>query len=465
MRAGPGAGRLPMSTTRQRRRCAREAYNCCGVCLVCLAAVIAMLLLQAILYGPLIFHIYYNELPAERQRSALLGAQYLSFEPWVGGWNNRRMSLELAFLLALKTNRTLVLPPPMPAPMMQGTWGYEDFYNVSVMRRHVRVLLWNEFEALLPHLTISVSEQRNAARRRQTHCQQRQKAAAAWCERARPVRRVSRVVAWKMLNAVIPWPRQPPAELQEDFRLFSAGRPNNRLANLLAKANETILHFPQNLFGLYYQTFYYPDRADRRRYWRAVRDGLVFNDALRAAAAEAAHRLGGRGSYACVHIRRRDFAQQFASQWLSPEVIANNVGVLLSRHTYVASDEADEVWWDRLRVALSGTVRQLSRQDRLRKVLEARRGGAVPLEWLGVVEQLVCAQAKVFVGTTYSTFSAYITRLRGYDPAVGNKQCYFTDTKYQQRNAGPGWTNLCRLPPPGTVLGVLGRRVTAAAPA
>jgi hypothetical protein len=38
----------------------------------------------------------------------------------------------------------------------------------------------------------------------------------------------------------------------------------------------------------------------------------------------------------------------------------------------------------------------------------------IPDEWVGMVEQLVCSQADVFVGTLLSTFSAMIHRLRGY---------------------------------------------------
>lgn len=36
--------------------------------------------------------------------------RYISFEPWNGGFNNIRMSLEFAMALAIATGRTLVLP-------------------------------------------------------------------------------------------------------------------------------------------------------------------------------------------------------------------------------------------------------------------------------------------------------------------------------------------------------------------
>lgn len=34
--------------------------------------------------------------------------------------------------------------------------------------------------------------------------------------------------------------------------------------------------------------------------------------------------------------------------------------------------------------------------------------------YIGMVEQIVCARSKVFAGTYFSTFTGYITRMRGY---------------------------------------------------
>jgi hypothetical protein len=50
----------------------------------------------------------------------------------------------------------------------------------------------------------------------------------------------------------------------------------------------------------------------------------------------------------------------------------------------------------------------------------------IPSAWLACVEQMVCAFALLFMGTRLSTFSAYITRLRGYYGAP-DKNIYFSD--------------------------------------
>ena len=37
--------------------------------------------------------------------------KYISFEPWLGGFSNVRMSYELAIAISIITNRTIILPP------------------------------------------------------------------------------------------------------------------------------------------------------------------------------------------------------------------------------------------------------------------------------------------------------------------------------------------------------------------
>jgi hypothetical protein len=40
--------------------------------------------------------------------------KYISFSPDRGGWNNIRMSMEIIFVIAAASGRTLVLPPEQP---------------------------------------------------------------------------------------------------------------------------------------------------------------------------------------------------------------------------------------------------------------------------------------------------------------------------------------------------------------
>lgn len=44
--------------------------------------------------------------------------KYISFVPDKGGWNNIRMNMEIVFIIAAATGRTLVLPPPVPVYLL-----------------------------------------------------------------------------------------------------------------------------------------------------------------------------------------------------------------------------------------------------------------------------------------------------------------------------------------------------------
>jgi hypothetical protein len=61
-----------------------------------------------------------------------------------------------------------------------------------------------------------------------------------------------------------------------------------------------------------------------------------------------------------------------------------------------------------------------------------------------MIEQVICAQGRIFVGTYWSTFSGYIMRMRGYKGY--GKRSYFALPKYRdkmivndERRKGAGW--------------------------
>ena len=68
-----------------------------------------------------------------------------------------------------------------------------------------------------------------------------------------------------------------------------------------------------------------------------------------------------------------------------------------------------------------------------------------PNQW-GMVEQLVCANAHTFFGTPLSTFSGYITRLRGYyrDDRYANTYYWMPQSMYvlhrRPELKGPFWS-------------------------
>ncbi|KAJ9471059.1 GDP-fucose protein O-fucosyltransferase 2 [Diplonema papillatum] len=350
--------------------------------------------------------------------------KFLTFEPWNGGWNNRRMSLEIALLLAMATNRTLVLPPVSRVALMTTPSGYEEFFDLPAMRDILPILTWDEFQPLIPRVRPSPNRAKTPIT-----CAYKMPNPRTFCTTNLRVRQISRLNSWVFLKSVLTMPLDARLTLEQRKDLDQFG-PNRVLVNddMRDAASETIWHFPQNLFGHFYQLVYFTDPALRRSLFSKIRDATRIRSDIQAYADEVVKQLGGPNSFYSVHIRRRDFKQQYKSTFIEPRAMAANIKNQLGRVVYIASDEGNKEFWADLKAGLPdvSTFRFASSFESVFK--------NVPDTQKGVVEQLICAQAKVFIGTRFSTFSSYIVRLRGYDPAVLNKEVYFTDTKLEARH-------------------------------
>lgn len=49
---------------------------------------------------------------------------------------------------------------------------------------------------------------------------------------------------------------------------------------------------------------------------------------------------------------------------------------------------------------------------------------------IGMIDQVVCTRGEIFVGTWFSTFTGYITRMRGY-MGYSDKTVYFGDMAHR----------------------------------
>ena len=348
--------------------------------------------------------------------------KYLSFEPWNGGWNNRRMSLEMAFLICFLTNRTLVLPPKSSVHHMDAS-SYEDFFNISKMMKFVSVVRWSDYEDMILL---------KRSRKRKVSCKSlySTKNTLGFCRRMKAGReRSDALVNWNIINSVIQIPANCTSNLatQKDIKLFA---PRFNSSKYLGKAFEELdihstVHFPQNLFGLFYTTFYFSDRSKRKEAYRVVRDGIQFRSSIQSLANQVVDSLGGQKSYSCLHVRRGDFKKSYG--YLDVGNIALRVKEQLASVTYVASDDLSKTFANDLQSMLTNTVIRTKSDFSFLSVF------VDPIE-LGVVEQLICSQADIFIGTRFSTFSSYITRLRGYNPNITNKEIYLLDEPYNTKH-------------------------------
>ena len=108
-----------------------------------------------------------------------------------------------------------------------------------------------------------------------------------------------------------------------------------------------------------------------------------------------------------LHIRRGD--SQFKEVKIpAEEIIENTKDIWKEGETiYIATDEKDAAYLDVLRARFNVYF--------LSDFHERVGFGKLNQNSMGMVEQIVCSRSQVFIGTWFSTFTRYITRMRGYN--------------------------------------------------
>jgi len=163
------------------------------------------------------------------------------------------------------------------------------------------------------------------------------------------------------------------------------------------------------LLNHFYNFFYFSDPAIDNYYKRFVRDFLHYKSDIYCAAGKIVHALNkeatGRG-WSSLHVRRGDLQYKEvkipAAEWLNNTKEVWREGEIL----FIATDERNKTFFDPIKDHY--TIRFL---DDYWDV-----GGLDNLEsnYLGMVDTIVASHGRAFAGTWFSTFTAYINRMRGY---------------------------------------------------
>jgi len=219
-------------------------------------------------------------------------------------------------------------------------------------------------------------------------------------------------------SAVFCFPRIPAAGTAEAacLRDFAATR-RGALEMTPEMENCTTLNFSSPTLEHFY-SFFYCSASEQAECKRLVRDHVKFPTGVATTARQIAAYMG---DYHAVHVRRGDFFTQYPEQDIAPNRLHSN----LARHVpagtklYIATDERDRNFF-------AGWRYKIYFLDDFRELVPSN----LPAHSIACLEQMICAFASRFIGTRLSTFSGYITRLRGYYGAI-DKNIYFSD-------GGPG---------------------------
>lgn len=243
------------------------------------------------------------------------------------------------------------------------------------------------------------------------------------------LRNVSAAPKWQTMTEFVVIPPRPGLNTSTDASLTAAERDAYRaqLDDFAADRSavfyddywhrQRVIHFVSKpgagyrLLEHFYTYLHFQDARMDRYFKRFVRDFVHYQDEIFCKAALIIDRLlaEGNGSYVAFHIRRGEF--QYKVVKISGDQILENNARYLPRDAlaYVASDERNQTFFEPFKKYFTNGVRFLNDFDELAGLR------SINPNYLGMIDQVICSRAdRRFVGTWFSTFSGYITRMRGY---------------------------------------------------
>jgi len=387
---------------------------------------------------------YWNDPPGKRDlefKSPFASSEerYITFTPDFGGWNNVRMSMEILFVLAAVTGRTLVLPPKEPLYLLNKDTasrhrGFGDFFPLKNPHFPVKIMNMEDF-LKLPAQQELLSKLNNTAREdvvnAAEHCDKRKASKSncaaiyAYLGESGHNPEFSSVHHCIIFDTDAYLDSTSPSE--EGKTLAESVCGEKRIVTYWNKkdhAQYDHLHLPAQkkefrLLTHFYNMLYFSDPAVGNYFKRFVRDFLHYNDVISCAAGKIvkavqkeAMSLGfsldeeGGGGYSAMHVRRGDLQYKRvkipAKEWYdNTKEVWSDKEIL-----YIATDERNKTFFDDL--AVHYQLRFLDDYWDLAGL------SGLDGNYMGMIDTVVASRARAFAGTWFSTFTGYINRLRGY---------------------------------------------------
>ena len=396
--------------------------------------------------------VYWRDIPSDALfRSPFHDGQrrYFTFEYDAGAWNNRRMTLETVLSLAVAMGRTIVLPPKHHVDNFDTEVHYSDIFALDLIHQEniAEMISMEDFlktEALEGRLRDKMTNEISFPPGNRTNWD-----GEAAHDLFEWLRNVTHTPIWTPAKCISTFPVSGGSnavflEAIEAIRkrvvkaepASCNGTVVERLSEFLRGRNEIcaydhelqgapVVHIMNRQAPLvrmlihFYAFVVFEDwRADL---WmkRFIRDHVRYTDHIQCAAArvvrairEIAKERTGSSEFDAFHIRRNDFKFVYPTSLVnSTELYESTKDHIPENATiYIATDEKSKDYFQPMRDKYT-----LVFLDDVKHVLEG-----VDPHLFGMIDQLVTARARNFFGTYQSTFTAYITRIRGYHALATN---------------------------------------------
>ncbi|CAB9499428.1 GDP-fucose protein O-fucosyltransferase [Seminavis robusta] len=418
--------------------------------------------------------VYWEDIPSDAKYISPFKSkdetQYLTFEPDEGGWNNIRMNMETVLALAFAMGRTLVLPPEKEFYLLsktkaehggeqKKTFSFSHFFHMeSIHNEHqgLDIITMTQFlETVAMKGKMRDRYENNKVRfppynRTNWDGADRKEIKQLYAY----LREASHTVVWTPEECMAAFPKSPKKKDEMELHDMAqhmldeegvprweqyVGKPTPVNATTLLRLKENwaqrkklciyndivqqqlSVHFPTDpklnarLLVHFYAFIFFQDWRHDLWMKRFIRDHVRYVDEIQCAAARVVEALRKRarqrnpknvkGEFDSFHVRRGDF--QYKVTRVEADVMYRMAKEKLTEGDilYIATDERDKEFFKPLMehydvVFLDDMIDAVGKQ--------------VNTNLYGMLDQLIASRGRVFFGCWFSTFTAYINRLRGY---------------------------------------------------
>ena len=307
---------------------------------------------------------------------------YILYEKWPGGFNNIRMSFELAVCMSYILNRTLVIPPSESFYLLEGECHIGDFFELESLG--IKYIEYNEFKKLE-----NVDKD------------------------YKDFRHDCKLFDRKTDEVVYNFEKINPPEK------FLKGRDFTNMREEISN-DDKYIYFHRNLLGHFYQVLFCKE-IEKLKY--LVRGHIRYKNKIFDIAWLFVNYLKDQNYYA-IHVRRNDF--QYKDLHISCDQLYSNIKDRIPEGStlYIATDHEQKEYFNIL-----SDHYDIKFFDDIAKEFSFLEYDE---NWIPIFEQLICTRAIRFIGTDLSTLSSYIYRLRGYMSDIKDTTYGLTTAKYDE---------------------------------
>lgn len=345
--------------------------------------------------------------------------KYVSYQPPGGGWNNQRIALENAVIMASLLRRTLLVHPLAPHDHMlkqkahgNRSAGYA-IYNTLSSQELVpisKIIDIKKLSFVVPVQEIRWSHNdfiREYSETLSWYNVCRNGLIQLWVDKLpsdfiisqKHINYIKKLTGFRESADVPSYRRECTTKGEDDNGVWE-------FLNELRERDENMIYFEKG--SLFVKNLFFTNSKRALMAQRAIVDYIQPARYIVQRVGNIIHKIGK--PFNAIHVRRTNHKTGMSlplQHWLSKLTKAN--ALRISKKLYIATDELNSTWFKSL--VKAGYQIYFAQDFDFYKTLHSSN----PLtskDIIGIHEQLICSLANIFIPSYYSTFSGIIERYR-----------------------------------------------------